>query len=106
MRPTTSYYHRTYETNSDSTHNSHLGDGRTGRARSGSIGTLEADGSRTNRHHYHAEVGRTTVVREMPDAVAHNGRELRDAIAYSSRPMLIPGAVTRGTETGTRRWDE
>jgi hypothetical protein len=96
------YYHRTYETASDADNNQHLGDGQTRRARSGSVGIIDGAGNRSLRIHYHAMGGEHTLVREMPDAGPHTFREFR-GVTTSRRPMLIPGAVTHGTVTGTKR---
>ncbi len=95
------YYHRTYETVVDTQHNQSGGHGR---ARSGSVGIMDAQGNRTQRHHYHAQRGSTTLVREMPDAGPHTQFQLNSShTTYSYRPMLIPGAVTDGPEMGTKR---
>ncbi len=61
----TIYYMRPYESAVDRMHNQ---SGRPGLARSGSMGTLDEDGNRTTRFHFHALKGRPTMITTLEPA--------------------------------------
>lgn len=92
------FYMRKYESTQDAEHNA---SGRPGRARSGSMGQLDAEGNRTNRFHFHALTGQTTLITSRNDAPPHTNRQQRQT-SISSRPMLIPGALKYGTKEGVK----
>ncbi len=85
----TIYYMRPYQAPADKTPNQH---GRPGLARSGSMGTLDEQGNRTTRLHFHALKGRPTMITTLEPAGPHNTMQWA-SVKTSGRPMTIPGAV-------------
>jgi hypothetical protein len=94
------FYMRKYESTADAEHNA---SGKPGRARSGSMGQMDASGNRFERLHFHAIGGQHTLVTSRGDAGPHSKSELKGEISISTRPMMIPGAVKHGAVEGVER---